>query len=262
MSSIRTPKAIRYDLHIDELGKTISYRALKVGEQKALLTAMGMKDAQAIVNSIVDIITECTFNEHDVSKWPMHIVDYVFLNIYAKSAGSITQAEYSCGGTIEEEVEVEDPETGEKTKELHTAPCGAKMRMNIDLSKAIIKYPDGYSPAKVIDLGDGMVVKMRFPSFEAFKKIDPEKEWIDIADQFIFSGIECIQDGDDVKVPGVDFSFEELVDWLNNLDSTIMQQVNDFFQESPALSLTVPVTCPKCGKKEVFELSTLEDFFT
>ena len=56
MAKIRNPKFIRYDLEIPELKKTISYRAMKVGEQKALLTAIEMKDPRSIINSVVDII--------------------------------------------------------------------------------------------------------------------------------------------------------------------------------------------------------------
>lgn len=259
MSSIRTPKSIRYDLPIEELNKTIYYRALKVGEQKALLTAMGMKDAKALINSIVDIVTACTFNEQDLSKIPMHIVDYIFLNVYIKSSGNMSQAEFQCGGTVQEEVTVGEGE--DAVTEIQTVPCGARHVLNIDLNRTTIKYPENYEPSKVIDVGDGIVVKIRLPSFEAFRKMDIDKEWMDIADQFIFSGIECIQDGDDIKVPNVDFSLEDLVEWLDNLDSGVMQQINDFFQTAPSLSLHVPVTCPKCGKKEDFELNSLEDFF-
>lgn len=260
MSVIRTPKEIRYDLPIEELGKTISYRALKVGEQKSLLTAIGMKDAKAMINSIVDIVSACTFNEQDLSKIPMHIVDYIFLNVYIKSAGGMTQAEFTCGGEVEEQVEVEK-EDGTKEIEVQTVPCASRHLLNLDLNRAGIKYPENYQATKIIEVGDGIVVKLRLPSFEAFRKMDVDKEWMDIADQFIFSGIECIQDGDNLQVPNVDFSLEDLVEWLNNLDSGVMQQINDFFQQAPQLSLQVPVTCPKCGKKEDFELNSLEDFF-
>lgn len=257
MSKIRNPKSIRHDLTIQELGKTISIRALKVGEQKALLTAMGLKDAKALINCIVDIVEACTFGEIDLSKTPMHIVDYIFLHVYIKSSGNMSPAEFTCGGTITETVTDDEGNTTEETK-----PCGARHQINLNLDRTLIKYPDGYQPSKLIDLGDGMHVKMRVPSFESFKKLELDKDSItDITDQFIYSSIECIVDGDDVKTPGLDFTFDDMVEWINSLDSSIMDEINSFFQGTPKLSLEVPVTCPKCGRKEVFELTELEDFF-
>lgn len=256
MSSIRTPKSIRYDLPIDELKRTVTYRALKVGEQKALLTAIGMKNPQAMINSIVDIVSDCTFGELDVDKIPMHIVDYVFLHVYIKSAGNMSQAEYSCGGVVEKDVEVEE---GEEPRTEFVA-CGKKHLLNLDLNRTTIKYPADYQQSKVVDIGDGIVVKLRLPSFEAFRKMSLDKDWLDIADQFIFSSIECIQDGDDVKVPGVDFELDDLAEWLNSLDANVMKEIESFFNGSPSLSLRVPVTCPSCGHAEEFELTSLEDF--
>lgn len=254
--AIRTPKSIRYDLHIKELDKTISYRALKVGEQKTLLTTISMKDPKALVNCIIDIVAACTFNELDMSKLPMHLVDYIFLKVYIKSSGNMSQAEFQCPGMIEQVVEGDDSDG-----EVETVPCASTHRLNIDLNRADLRYAEDYEPTKVIDVGDDIVIKLRLPSFEAFRKIEADGDWMDMTDQFIFSGIECIQDGDDLRVPGVDFELDDLVDWINELDSNVLRQINDFFQTAPSLVLHVPVTCPNCGRKEDFELTHLEDFF-
>ena len=244
MSKLRKVDGVRYDLEIPELGKTIHYRAFKVGEHKTLLQAMEFKDDKAIINTLVDLIQACTFGELDLTKTPMHILDLIFLRIYTKSIGHIAKALYECGGRLED-----------------GSACDHKMNVEVNLDLANLVYPDLYVSNKVIDLGGGMLLKLRVPSFETLKKLQLDANWMDLTEQFIYAGIECIVDGDDVKIPGVDFSEEELTTWINELDGSVMDHINQFFMNIPTLEQTVHVNCPKCGKAEQFQLKGLEDFF-
>lgn len=256
--SLRNPKQIRYTVHLDELDKDVSYRALKVGEQKSLLTIMQLNDPQAMVNSLIDIVNECTFKEHDISKFPMHIVDFLFLQIYIKSSGSMAKAEFTCAGVINQPILNEE---GEETGETETVPCGSNHLLNIDLGRTVIKYPDDYASSSLIDIDADLKLKLRVPSFEVFKKMKGDADVLDVTDAFIFAGIECIIDGDTINVPGVDFTFEYFVEWMNELDSATMAAIQAFYEKIPHLFLSLAVTCPKCGRKEDFELDKLEDFF-
>jgi hypothetical protein len=258
--AIRNPQSIRYSLDLPELKKTISYRALKVGEQKILLTVLELKDARAIINAVIDIVEGITFGELDLSKTPMHIVDYVFLKSFIKSSGAMSSAEYSCGGKVETEEEVDNAD-GTKAMIMVEKPCDSKHNLQLDLERATIKYPEDYQTTKLIQVDDSMSIKLRLPDFESFKKLDLDKDVIGISDQYIYSGIEYILDGEDMKAPGVDFNFEEMTAWLNELEAGVLEQISEFFENIPVLTLKVDVTCPKCGRKDGFELQGLEDFF-
>ena len=259
--ALRNPKDIRFSLEIPELKKTISYRALKVGEQKTLLTVLELKDARAIINAIVDIVGAITFGELDLSKTPMHLVDYIFLKSFIKSSGARSQAEYTCGGTIEVEEISKDADGNDLPPEKKTVPCGSQHQLLLNLENAQVKYPEGYTPSKLIKIDDTMSIKIRLPDFESFRNLDMDKDVIEISDQYIFAGIEYILDGEDMKVPGVDFSFEEMTTWLNELPSPVLDEISKFFDDVPVLTLNVDVTCPKCGRKDGFELQGLDDFF-
>ncbi|WEM34324.1 baseplate hub protein [Xanthomonas phage X1] len=258
--ALRTPAPIRFSLEIPELNKTISYRALKVGEQKSLLTVLELKDASAIINTIVDIIDGITFGELDLAKTPMHLIDFIFLHAYIKSSGARSKAEYTCGGEIEVEEEVE-LEEGKKEIVTKTVPCGSRHELLLNLENATIKYPEGYKASKLVQIDDSMSIKLKMPDFASFKKLDLDADVIGISDQYIFSGIEYILDGENMSVPGADFDFDEMTTWLNELPSTALDQITEFFEGVPVLSLNVDVTCPKCGRKDGFELQGLDDFF-
>ena len=79
--------------------------------------------------------------------------------------------------------------------------------------------------------------------------------------RYIYASIESIVDGDDIRIPGQDFELEELTEWMDELDGQVLARITDFFKKIPQLGLDVKVTCPKCGRKEEFELKGLEDFF-
>lgn len=256
MTKLRNPKHLYYDLDIPEISKTIKYRAMKVGEAKAILTAVEMKDPKAVINSIVDIVRGVTDDSIDITKTPQHIVDFVFLKSYIKASGARPKVEYTCGGSIES---VETHEDG--TEEVKSTPCDAKMILEVNLDNVNIKYPENYQSSRLVKIDDQMSIKLRIPDFETFKGLDLGADIYALTDQFIYSGVEYIMDGEDMIIPGQDFSIEDLSNWMNELDQTSLNTITEFFQDIPKIYLKVPVTCPKCGKKEDFEFTQLEDFF-
>lgn len=255
--ALASVKTLKYDLHIEELGKTIKYRGLKHGEQKNILLAFELKDESGIINVILDSVESCTFNELDVKTTPMHLIDLIFLKMYAVTVGAKSPVVFSCGGTVKT--------TGENGEE-KTEPCGTKLNMFIDLDKAALVYPENYTPNKTVQIDDDTVVKLKVPSFEDFRKITEtfnrdEKTLVDLADQFIWAGLEAIVDSEGVKIPSVDFTKEELFKWLDDLDPPHVAAISEYFDNLPQLVLDHSVTCPKCGRKEEFQLKGLDAFF-
>jgi hypothetical protein len=259
MTKLRNPTLIRYDLDIQELGKTIKYRAMKVGEQKTILTAVEMKDPKAVINSITDIVQNITDGEIDTSKVPQHIVDYIFMKSYIRSSGGQPKVEYTCGGKIEEVVEetIDDVTTSKVVE----TPCGNVMPMTVDLDQVEIKYPDDYERSKLVEIDEKMSIKLRIPDFDSFKRLNLDTDIYGLSDQYIFSGVEYILDGEDMIVPGQDFTIEDMSAWMNELDEPTLEKITTFFANIPKLYLKIKVKCPKCGREEVFEFTELEDFF-
>ena len=76
-----------YELEVPSTDEKIKYRPFLVKEEKVLMIAMESKDNAQIVNAVKDIVSECTFNKLDIANLPMFDVEYIFLNIRAKSVG-------------------------------------------------------------------------------------------------------------------------------------------------------------------------------
>lgn len=247
-NALPTVKHNKYDIRLDELNQTVKYRPFNVKEHKLLLQAIELKDEAGLVNCIRDIVDACTFEKLDLDRQPVHIVDFLYLQIHAKSTGSTQMANYTCNNRVLQE-------------DQSFKVCGSQFGLKVNLEDAKIIYPERYTERRMVMIDDSVGIKLKVPSFEDFKKIKLDASVLDITDHFIFSCIESVFTSETVTVPGVDFTLEEAVEWLNELDGTVMEKIAEFFKEMPYLGLSLPVTCPDCGKKEVIELQGLEDFF-
>jgi len=258
MGSLRKVEGVYHDLTVPEMAQTVQIRAMKVREVKTLLTAIEMKDQNAIINAVLDITEAAVRSRVDIRSLPMHIIDYIFLKLYTKTSGEQTAGIFTCGGTVT--VPAQDATEDKPSIAAHEEPCGSKVKVPIDLDSASLMVPPDYVSTAVIDVGDGQTIKLKVPSLDSYKKVRSTVD-IEIPSQFIFAAIECITDGDDVKTPTVDFSAAEFNEWLEDLDPEAVDRINSFFRNIPILGLDVEVTCPKCDKKETFGLRGLQDFF-
>jgi hypothetical protein len=245
MSALPKVETIKFNLTLDELSKDIKYRAFSNKEHKLVLEAIEMHDEGTLLNTMLDIVTACTFNSIDVQKIPTHLTDYIYLQIHLKSTGKEQMASYTCGNVID----------GVK--------CPGEFQLRLPLDKARIVYPESYTKSRIVwvDEKKGIGIKMKSPSFEELKKVDLSKDLLNVTDHFIMTCIESVFTKDSVLVPGIDFSVEDCIEWFDELDGSTLRAVAAFFKEMPYVGLSLPVTCPICRRKEDLELKGIQDFF-
>ena len=80
-------KAPTYTTKLPSNGQEVKFRPFLVKEQKYLLLLQDSSTAEDVVNAIRDMITAVTFNKLDVDDLPMFDIEYLFLQIRAKSIG-------------------------------------------------------------------------------------------------------------------------------------------------------------------------------
>ena len=120
-----------YELEVPSTDEKIKYRPFLVKEEKILLIAMESGEGKDILNAVKEIVTECTFEKLDLGKMPMFDIEYIFLNIRAKSVGEISNLRLKCPDDEETYADVE-----------------------VDLSKVQVQVEKGHSPK--IELTDEM----------------------------------------------------------------------------------------------------------
>ena len=85
-----------YELTLPSTDVQVKYRPFLVKEEKLLLMALESNDNKQITQSLKDIVHTCTFGSINVDALPTFDLEYIFLNIRAKSVGEIAKLKVLC----------------------------------------------------------------------------------------------------------------------------------------------------------------------
>ena len=213
-------------------GNKVSFRPFLVKEQKQLLMAVNgnTQEQVAAVNSIIDA---CTFNKLNVRRLPAFDVEYLFLQIRAKSIGENVEVVLTC------------------------ANCGEKSKSMLDVSKVEVKKPEEHN--HVIDLGNDLLIKMNYPRLEELE-IDPDAPSVDRIITLISSCIQSIWYGEEMFA-AEDYTMEELVEFVENLSPGSLVKIEEFFKTMPVIQHIFEWDCGKCEHHNRIVMEGLQNFF-
>ena len=226
-----------YELEIPSTDEKIKYRPFLVKEEKILMMAMEAGKSSDITGAVKEIVHECTFGKLDVSKLPMFDVEYLFLNIRAKSVGEVSKLKILCPDDKETYAEVE-----------------------VDLTKVQVQVDEEHTNKIILSDDAGMI--MTYPTIDSFKEtgitdITPAN-MLDVIGNCILQIYE--EKGEKVYDPK-DQTQKELTEFLENLNTKQFKEVQKFFDTMPKLKHTFKVKNPKTKKTSEVTLTGLNDFF-
>ena len=237
LPKINTPT---YELTLPSNNKKIKYRPFLVREEKILILALESSDAKQISNSIVEIMSDCIKTQGvDITKLPSFDIEYLFLNIRAKSVGESVDVIITC------------PDDNKTTVET---------TINIDDIK--VKKTKGHK--NVVKLDDTYSMKLKYPSMQQFidANFDSEQDLNSVNQslQMLSTCIDMIYDKEE-SWDAADSSPEELNEFIEQLNTKQFKEVETFFETMPKLEHIVEVTNPKTGKASKVKLEGLASFF-
>jgi len=226
-----------YELEVPSTATKIKYRPFLVKEEKILLMAMESDDNNQVIQAVKTIVSECTYNKVDLGNSPMFDIEYIFLQIRAKSAGEVSNLKLLCkdDGKTYADVEVNLTEIEVQVTEEHT---------------------------NKIELTDEMGMIMTYPTIDSFMNTGINK--IDSSNmlEVIATCILQIYDKKGEEVfEAKDQTKKELNDFIEQLTSHQFQEVQKFFDTMPKLQHMVKVKNPETNVVNEVLLSGLNDFF-
>ena len=227
-----------YNLIIPSTGKTVKYRPFLVKEEKALLLAQQSEDSTVMLDTLQDIIGTCIVDKIDTSTLAIFDLEYIFTQLRAKSVGEEVELMFKCGHCEDEK---------------------AKVKIKFDLTE--IKVDKDPNHTNKITLFDNVGVVLKYPTIDSVKKLDTSTlDNIDDIFEIIVSCIDYIFDDDQIYY-AKETPKEELMEFLNDLNSTQFAKVQNFFDTMPKIKIDIDFTCPVCDKSNHTTLSGLTDFF-
>ena len=132
-----------YELEVPSTDEKISYRPFLVKEEKILLMAMESGKNEDIVNAIKQIVSECTYNKLKLGTMPMFDIEYIFLNIRAKSIGEVSKLRLLC-------------------------PDDKETYANIEINLEDVQVQVDKDHTNKIELTDSMGMIMTYPTIDSF----------------------------------------------------------------------------------------------
>ena len=225
----------KFELMIPSTDKKVKYRPFLVKEEKILLQAQQSGKATEMADALVEVIENCTFADVKVDNLPSFDIEYIFLKIRSKSVGEKVTLNVTC------------PDDNE-TKVKHT----------VDLSKIEVEVEEDHT--NTIELTDSVKVIMSYPTIKTFSGASVNE--LD-AEQIVKLTTRCIhQIVDGVETyEAADLSEAELVEFVENLTVSQLEDVTKFFDAIPRLQKEVVSECKLCGKDIKKKVVGLQNFF-
>ena len=236
LPKIATPT---YELELPSTGETIKYRPFLVKEEKLLVIALESEDNKQITNAIKAVLKSCVLTKGiKVEHLPTFDIEFLFLNIRGKSVGEELEVNVYCP----------DDET-------------TQVPVTIYLDDIEVQRDEEHT--NKIKLDDSIMMEMKYPSLDQFIKNNfdfNEKNAMDQSFDLISTCIDKVYTEDEVWSTA-DCTKKEVKEFLESMNSSQFQSIEQFFSTMPMLSHTIKVTNPKTKVEREVVLEGLASFF-
>lgn len=234
LPQIKTPE---YECVLPSNGETILFRPFLMKEEKILLTVLEGNDPKEMQRAMIRIIRDCVLSDIDIEKLPFFDLEYIFLQLRAKSVGEV----------IELKLAHPEPET----------ECEHMQEVSVNISDIEVNKEDCKNP--VIQFENGIGVKMKYPNLKDIENVKDSDNEFENGIQTLSICIESVFDEEQVYT---DFTEEELQEFIESLSQTHIEKMVGFMNNMPQLEHTIEYTCEACGKTESINVKGLSNFFT
>ena len=234
---------MKHELTLPSSGEKITFRPFLVKEEKILMMALQSGEAKDMVRGLKEIINNCVDKDLKVDTLPPFDLEYIFLQLRARSVGDVIPISYS----LPEEICKDDKKE-----------CTFEKELNLDN----IKVQKNKNHKDLIDLTDTIKLKMRYPNMEAAATMTGVEgvEMVNKTFELIGQCIEYIMDGEEMHNLS-DYTKKEADDFLNSLSTQNFKEIQTFFDTMPKLKHEITAKCKVCGKKNERVLEGMGDFF-
>ena len=230
-----------YELELPSSGKKVKYRPFLVREEKILIMALESQDMKQIASAITDVLKSCILSRGiKIEKLATFDIEYLFLNVRARSVGETVDVNVTCPDDEKTQVEME---------------------IDIDAIK-IQKNPEH---TKLIKLDDNLSVEMNYPSFQEFIntnfEFEGDENQVDKSFDIITACIGQVFTEEE-SWSGSDCTKKELKEFVESMNSKQFKDVEAFFTTMPKLSHKVKVKNPTTEVESEIVLEGLASFFS
>lgn len=224
-----------FETELPSTKKMVTFRQMLVSDEKILLMAKSSQDDTDIFRAVKQVVNNCMFD--GIDNLTTFDIEWMFLKIRAASIGDTIELEFT---------DKEDEKA---------------YRFDVKLDDVKIIWPElTESTSNLIKIDEELAMTLRYPPASI---LEDERAMGDNDDSYEFVASKCIDKifEDEETYIASDYTDEELLDFIMNLNTKAYAQVKDFISTTPYLYYKIAFTNEKGTEREIV-LTTLTDFFT
>jgi hypothetical protein len=233
-----------YTVNLISTGKTIRFRPFLVKEQKLFMMASESGDANEMVSTIRQVLKNCILDDIDVDSLPTFDLEFVFMNLRARSVEEVVDLRYKCNNVVKNE-------KGEENK------CNGVVEFKLNLLE--IQPTKNEKHKNKIQLTDNLGICFKYPTFEMIQRYEKMSE-NQIMLQILIDCIDYVYDKENIYY-AKDSSSKELEEFIDSLQQKDLEKFKDFFDTMPEIKKDVQFKCPKCNYEENILIKGMQSFF-
>jgi len=222
-----------YTVNLISTGEPVRFRPFLVKEQKLFLMAAESNDTKETLSTIRQVLKNCVLDEIDVDNLPTFDLEYLFMNLRARSVEEVVNLRYKCNNTTKDE-------SGEEKK------CTGVVEFDMNLLE--IEPSKNPIHTNKIQLTENLGVCLKYPNFEMLEKYDD----LNVNDVMIRILVDCVDylyDKDQIYY-AKDTPRQELEEFIDNLQQRDLEKFKDFFDTMPEIKKEVHFKCQNVHMKK------------
>ena len=233
-----------YEVTLISTGKTVRIRPFLVKEQKLFLMASESDDQKETVNVIRQVLKNCILDDVDVDGLPTFDLEWLFMNLRARSVEEVVDLTYKCNNVVKDE-------KGDDKK------CNGVVEFKMNLLEIEpTKNPDHKNKVQITE---NLGIAFKYPTFEMIQKYEKMDE-NQVMIRILVDCIDHIYDKENVYY-AKDSTREELEEFVDNLQQKDLEKFKEFFDTMPEIKKQVHFKCPRCGYEEDITIRGMQNFF-
>jgi len=235
---------MQYTMVIPSQMKEVKFRPYLVKEEKTMMLALESNDARLVLDTIASTVESCLIDyEGSVRKLTTFDIEYMFLQIRSKSVGESVELNVSC------------------------QECQHTQQHTLEFDK--IKPPVINKKLKtLIEITDTIKIQMKYPSYvDLMNSTSGEvsgsenEKALSTIFSAIISCIDYIMVNDEEKISAEDYTYDQLVEFIEQFTSAQFNKLKEFIVSVPNLEHAVKWKCGSCGHNNEVVMRGTTDFF-
>lgn len=224
----------KYELTLPSTGEKIEFRPFLVKEEKALMLAQQSGENSDIMRAIRDVINACTFDKLKSDTLPTFDLEFVFINLRAKSIGEVVDLNITC-------------------------PDDGKTQVDVKVDLTEIQCVKELGHDNNIRLTDDIGLVMDYPRVDSLSSLDKNDE-IGGMFEVIKKCIRQVYDSENVYEK-TDMDKAELDEFVESMSHEQFEKIQEFFNTMPKVKHPIKVKNPNTGVESEVVLEGMQDFF-